>query len=157
MTVEKYRADNNVSEKTMEKWLGKEWIRGVRTLEDGSIYIPEGAIKPYSKRSTKCKNGVGMYQSIIHGCAQGLDVFPALYDMHPDRFEVFIRRLEEMEFIEELQIEGITYYVALEKCLTCNAMSTNKAKKFIQSSLEALSPAIEAAAKGVAGACFSAA
>ena len=78
MTVEKYRADNNVSEKTMEKWLGKEWIRGARTLEDGSIYIPEGVIKPYSKRSTKCKNGVGMYQSIIHGCAQGLDVFPAL-------------------------------------------------------------------------------
>ncbi len=149
MTEEKYMKDNNVSKRQMVNWKKNNWIRGAHFMEDGTYYIPEGAIKPYARRNTNHKNGVGMYISLIHGISKGLDVFPELYSMHPARFAFFINNLVTNKFIEPITIEGITYYNALPKCLECSQLTYSAAKRFITNSLDTISPIIEAAARGI--------
>lgn len=155
MTETKFMEENKISKKQMKSWKEKNWIRGAHYLEDGTYYIPEGAIKPYSKRNRKLKDGIGMYSSLINGISQGLDVFPELYGMHPDRFLVFINALIELKFITTIEIDGITYYTALPKCKECGVLSTSKTRKFIKASLDTLSPAIEATSKGITSAVLN--
>lgn len=150
MTKDEFITKKHVSPWQLESWLSKGWIRGAITLDDGTVYIPSGAIKPYSRR--KSKEGVGLYTSIIKGVSQGLDVFPELYGIHPERFRFFIEQLKKMEYIDEIEIDSIVYYVPLEKCVLCEGLSSTEIGRRVKQSLEVLSPVVRAASEGaVAG------
>ena len=153
MTKEAFMVRYDVSERRVDSWLKKDWIRGARLLEDKSWYIPESAVPPYAARNVKCAQGVGMYASLLSGCAKGLDVFPALYGMHKDRFDFYMEQRIKLEFIAERKIEGVCYYMPLPKCAEYHALPVREAHKFLQNALETL---VEAGAKGVISAILDA-
>lgn len=149
MTMQDFMKKNNVKGATMDRWLKNNWIRGAKLLPSGDYSIPEGAIKPFTRRSIRCRDTTGMYKSIVNGCAQGRDVFAELYDIHPSRFDFFVERLEKAEFLEKRTIDGVTYLMPLEKCIEYKDRSTAAIAKHISVFLEAMSPAIEAFGKGL--------
>lgn len=153
MTKEAFMARYDVSKRRMESWLKKGWIRGARILEDKSWYIPESAIPPYAARNIKCAQGVGMYASLLSGCAKGLDVFPALYGMHENRFDFYMEQLIKMEFVAKREIEGVCYYMPLPKCAEYHTLPVREASKFLKNALETL---VEAGAKGMVSAILDA-
>ena len=137
MTKEEFMKKNNVSKEAMERWLKQGWIRGAYSRKDGTVFIPDSAIPPYSKRSTRCK-GIAIYYSIIKGCSKGYDVFPELYNMHPDRFDHYVDNLVELNYIKKANIGGIMYLHPLPKCGEFENMTPNRAKRVIQVALETL-------------------
>lgn len=130
------RKESIKKEKTVLSWLEKEYIPGAELI-DGKWYIPENARKPYTER--RACNGYSIYRSMVKAFAKGKNVVPQLYNMTTEKFNLYLKTLEEWEFIEKERLDGLIYYNATPKGKEFISFNNSALNKFIQMSISSVS------------------
>lgn len=143
MTLSSFATKYDKAEKTVVGWLDKQLVPGAHLLENThEWYIPEDARPPYMKKKPK-NGGTAMYRSIANAVSDGCAVFPELYNMSKQKFDVYINRLISAGIITSYIAEDITYYE-----------TTFETAKFLKmpnkAVIEVISQFIEAHSKGTA-------
>lgn len=146
MTLHDFAVKVKKTDKTVADWLDRHLVPGAYALEGShEWYIPEDARPPYMKTKPK-SGGDAMYKSIANAVSDGCAVFPELYNMTKQRFDVYIDRLIAADIITSYTTEGITYYEATLQTAKFAKMTNNAAMIFLKECLEVCS---KGAAKGV--------
>lgn len=146
MTLNDFVAKYEKSERTVMNRLDKRLVPGAYVLEDTrEWYIPEDAQPPYMKKKPK-NGGEAMYKSIANAVSDGCAVFPELYNMTKQRFDVYIDQLTAAGIITSYIAEDITYYETTFETAKFAKMPNKAVMEIMKQFIEAYS---KGAAQGV--------
>lgn len=137
MTLNDFVSKYGKAERTVVGWLNKRLVPGAYILADTQEwYIPEDARPPYMKKKPK-NGGDAMYKSIANAVSEGCAVFPELYNMTKQRFDVYINQLIAAGIITSYIAEGITYYETTFETAKFAKMPNKAAMEIMKQFIEA--------------------
>ena len=129
MTIKEFALKKNVLESTVRGWCEKNLIRGAKIDEKTGEYdIPSSAKVPYTKN--RAYKGDKIYISIVRATMEGFDACAALYKIHEDEFQGYIKDLVKADIIAEYIAKdtGILYYRQTLKSSEFSKLPFNKVK-----------------------------
>lgn len=147
MRLEEFANNNNVSVKTVTKWLNDGYILGSYfDQENNEWFIPNSARPPYTRARAKARQSI--YRSIVKAAVKRKNVFPKLYNITQQEFDSYIRILVDAGYINLRVEDNVTYY---DETLT----SRNFLLLKIKSINEIVSVHIESISNGVTSAMLN--
>lgn len=132
MTIKEFALEKSVLESTVRGWCEKKLIRGIKFDEKTGEYdIPSSAKVPYY--NNRAYKGDKIYISIVRATMKGFDVCAALYKIHEDEFQGYIKDLLEAEIIAEYTARdtGVLYYRQTLKSSEFEKLPMNRVKAFL--------------------------
>lgn len=135
---------HNVSLSTVSDWFDKGYLPGATKDEHGVLSILEGTLKPDTKARARTDDKIRL--RIVEACNKQLSVFPELYRVSPERFELYIKQLIQIGYIEPYTTShGFTQYATTAKGSDSLKLSITEQIKAISSCLQ---PLVEGVVRG---------
>lgn len=111
MTKSDFAKKYKTTERTVDKWLSKGYIRGARQ-ENNEWLIPDDAKAPYTRSRVKpTSNQTEIMRSILRGVNSNRAVFAEVYKFEQEDFQRYINTLVSGGLIVTVMFsENIPYY-----------------------------------------------
>ena len=110
MTIKEFAEKCGKGSKTVRTWIEKGYLPGANADED---YIPDFAREPYTL--ARAKKGQALIKSILKACNDEKAIFPEIFHISVDHFNVLITSLIQEGLITAYKVDLATYYVITNK------------------------------------------
>lgn len=141
MTLNEFAENNDVSAKTVNEWLNKDYIPGSYfNNENNEWVIPNSARPPYTKARAKAKQSI--YQSIVKAAVKRNHVFPKLYKITQSEFDSYIEILVNANYIKLRVEDGLTYYDETLNSMEFLSSNLKRISELISTQTEAITKAV---------------
>ena len=116
-TLEQFAKESKKSIRTVKAWIKNGLVNGANYF-DKKYEISDLARPPYTRASSR--NAASIRKGIVIGCKRRLSVNSRIFKSLSDyEFSVYLSQCIDLDLIEKRDVNGVTYYYATAKQLSC--------------------------------------
>lgn len=144
MTKKEFMRKENVkTERTVDKWVQKQLIPGVKTIEStGELYFPPSARRPYFPPWNLKKDQDSIRGSIVKACLKNTCFTHTTFAITEDEFNSYICQLMKADLIESVIYDGIVYYNSTLQSSAWKQCTTAQRNKYVLQALKTTSDVV---------------